>query len=374
MTATTLLLGLAGAGLLAGGGEALIRGASRLAALAGLTPLVIGLTVVAFGTSAPEMVVSVSAALEGRDDIAVANVVGSNIFNVLFILGLCALIAPLVVNAQIVRREVPWVIGASLLLAILGWDGRLGRLEALLLLAGIVAYTALSIRAGRREAAAVVAEYRAGLEPRHPERGGWLAAAGLVLVGLAALVLGARWFVEFAVAAARWLGASEAVIGLTIVAAGTSLPEVMTSVVATLRGERDIAVGNVVGSNVFNILGILGVAGSLAPGGLAVAPAIERFDLPVMVAVAVATLPVVFSGRTIAGWEGAVFLGAYAAYVLYLILAASQHDALPWLSAAMLWFVLPITALTLGVGAAREWRRLRAANDPRPADGPRGEP
>ena len=374
MSAVSLVLGLAGMGLLVGGGEALVRGASRLASRAGLSPLVVGLTVVAFGTSSPELVVSVTSALEGRADIAVANVVGSNIFNVLFILGACALIAPLAVSAQIVRREVPVMIGVSALLVPMGWDGRIGRLEALVLLAGIAAYTVFSVRAGRRETAAVKAEYAEGLAPRHPERGGWLAGAGLALAGLAALVLGAHWFVDAAVALARSLGVSEAVIGLTIVAAGTSLPEVATSVVATLRGEKDIAIGNVVGSNVFNLLGILGLSAALAGDGLAVAPAIERFDIPVMVAVAVATLPVVFTGRTLARWEGAAFLGYYAAYVLYLALAAAEHDALPALSGAMLWFVLPITAVTLAVGVVREWRRARAAADPPRADAPRGGP
>jgi len=170
---------------------------------------------------------------------------------------------------------------------------------------------------------------------------------------------------------ARAFGVSDTVIGLTIVAAGTSMPEVATSIVATVRGERDIAVGNVVGSNIFNILAILGVSGLLAEGGLAVAPAIERFDVPVMVAVALATLPVVFTGRTLSRWEGALFLGYYAAYVGYLVLSARAHDALVALSAAMLWFVLPITAVTLAVGVVREIRRPRAAAGPppRPAGG-----
>lgn len=374
MSAGVMLLGVVGAGLLAGGGEALVRGASRLASRAGVSPLVVGLTVVAFGTSSPELVVSVTSALQGKADIAVANVVGSNIFNVLFILGVCAVITPLTVSAQVVRREVPLMIGVSLLLVPLGWDGRIGLVEALVLLAGMVAYTVLSVRAGRRETSAVKAEYQEGLAPRHPERGGWLRAAALTLAGLGALVLGARWFVDAAVSLARALGVSEAVIGLTIVAAGTSLPEVATSIVATVRGERDIAVGNVVGSNIFNILAILGLSGVVARGGLAVAPAIERFDLPVMVAAAVATLPVVFTGRVVARWEGALFLGAYAAYLLYLALAAAQHDALPWLSGAMLWFVLPLTAVTLGVGAVREWRRARAALDPPVASADRGGP
>jgi cation:H+ antiporter len=366
MNATTVLALLGGLAMLTAGAEGLVRGASRLAGRAGISRLVIGLTVVAWGTSSPELVVSITSALEGKADIAVGNVVGSNVFNVLLILGACAVIAPLAVHAQIVRREVPILIGTSLLLALLGLDGRLGRGDAAVLLAGLAAYTLFAIRAGRKETAEVKAEYAHALEPRRPERGGWLSGALLALGGLGALVLGARWFVDGAVGVAQAFGVSDTVIGLTIVAAGTSMPEVATSIVATVRGERDIAVGNVVGSNIFNILAILGVSGLVAEGGLAVAPAIGRFDIPVMVAVAVATLPVVFTGRTLSRWEGALFLGYYAAYVGYLVLDARAHDALPALSGAMLWFVLPITAVTMAVGVVREIRRSRAAAGPPP--------
>jgi cation:H+ antiporter len=180
-----------------------------------------------------------------------------------------------------------------------------------------------------------------------------LLQVGFVAAGLALLVLGSRWLVDGAVELAAALGVSELVVGLTIVAAGTSLPEVATSIVATLRGERDIAVGNVVGSNLYNILAILGLSGLLAPDGIPVAPALVRFDLPVAIAVAVACLPIFFTGHLIARWEGALFLGYYVAYVLYLVLDATDHDALPAYSLAMLAFVLPLTAVTLAVVAVR---------------------
>ena len=352
---TTGILFLAGLALLVVGAEVLVRGAGRLALSWGISPLVVGLTVVAFGTSAPEVAVSVGAAMSGKVDLAVGNVVGSNIFNVLFILGIAALITPLVVAQQLIRQEVPIMIGVSLVLWLFAADGTLGRLESAALLAGLVVYTVFLVRQSRAEAkASVKAEYDAGIAGRRPGRGGVMALnIALVVVGLALLVLGARWLVEAAMTVARQLGVSELVIGLTVVAAGTSLPEVASSIVAAARGQRDIAVGNVVGSNIFNILGCLGLAGLLAVEPLTVASSVNAFDLPVMLAVAVACLPIFFTGASVARWEGAVFLGYYAAYTAYLLLAASKHDALPVFSQAMLGFVVPITVITLVVVIVR---------------------
>jgi len=342
-----LALGLA---LLALGGELLVRGSSALARRFGVSPLVIGLTVVAFGTSAPELVVSTLATLEGKPELAVGNVVGSNIFNVLFILGACALIRPLVVARQIVRREVPWVIATSLLLWFFGLDGRLGWAEGLLFVGGLLWFTVDSIRASRREHGLATGS----AAPARPARP--LVAVGLVVLGLGLLVLGARWLVDSAISIALELGVDETVVALTIVAAGTSLPEVATSIVATLRGERDIAVGNVIGSNLFNVLGIAGLTTLIAGGDLPVAPSIENFDVPVMVAVAVACLPILARKHLLARWEGAVFLAYYAAYTAYLVLDAQGHAALPSFSAVMLEFVLPLTVLTFAVLIVRARR------------------
>jgi len=350
------LMFIAGLASLVAGASLLVRGASRLALSFGISPLVVGLTVVAFGTSAPEVAVSVGAVLDGRTDIAAGNVVGSNIFNVLFILGASALIAPLVVHAQAIRQEVPVMIGASLLLLALGLDGRIGPSDAILLCGLLVAYTAFLVRQSRREnaiaAAAVADTHRSDMA--NAGMGGLVAQIGLVIAGLALLVLGSDWLVTAAVVFAQRLGVSDLVIGLTIVAGGTSLPEVATSITAALRGERDIAVGNVVGSNTFNILGCLGIAG-LASGtaGLGIAPSLLSFDIWVMLAVALACLPVFLSGREIARWEGAVFLGYYLVYMTYLILAANQHDALRPFSTAMLSFVVPLTLVTLVVSLIR---------------------
>ncbi len=352
------LLLAAGLALLVVGAEALVRGASRLAAAFGIAPLVIGLTVVAYGTSAPEMAVSIMSAYKGEADLAFGNVVGSNIFNVLLILGASALVVPLVVAQQLVRLDVPLMIALSFLVAILGWDGSIGRIDGLLLAAGAVAYTVFLIRQSRREKNATIeAEYDEAFgDHEKPTMLRHVANVAFIAAGLALLILGSRFLVRGAVSIAESLGVSELVIGLTIVAAGTSLPEVATSLIAAFRGERDIAVGNVVGSNIFNILLVLGVAGSVSPSGIPVAAAALRFDLPVMIAVAVACLPVFFTGHVISRWEGAVFLGYYAAYTAYLVLDATEHDALPAYSAVMGWFVIPLTALTLAVVVYREWR------------------
>lgn len=356
MDAYTLFLFVAGGGLLVAGAETLVRGASRLAAAVGVSPLVVGLTVVAYGTSAPEMAVSVAASWNGQPDIAVGNALGSNIFNVLCILGLAALILPLAVAQQLVRLDVPLMIGVSLLLGLLCLDGRVSRLDGAVLFAGMLAYSVFAVRMSRAETRAVQAEYAAEAEARAAGRGGTGFNLLLVAVGLGALVLGSRWFVAAAVSVAQRLGVSELVIGLTIVAAGTSLPEVATSVIASLRGERDIAVGNVVGSNLFNILGVLGLAAMVAPGGLSVAPAVLHFDLPVMITAALACLPIFATGHTIARWEGGLFLVYYVAYVTYLVLGATQHDALPLANRALVVFVLPLTAVTLGIISVRALR------------------
>ncbi|HEU0078313.1 MAG TPA: calcium/sodium antiporter [Longimicrobiaceae bacterium] len=359
MSPLTMVLFVLGIGILVAGAEVLVRGASRLAAALGISPLVIGLTVVAFGTSSPELAVSVQSALSGETSLAVGNVVGSNIFNVLFILGLSAAVTPLVVAQQLVRLDVPLMIAASFALLLLALDGALGRLDGALLFGGVVAYTTFLVRQSRRETAAVRAEYEEEFGEARVGAASWLRNVALVVGGLLMLVVGSRWLVAGAVEVATALGVSELVIGLTIVAVGTSLPEVATSLMASLRGERDIAVGNVVGSNLFNLLAVLGLSGIVAPGGIGVDPAALRFDIPVMIAVAVACLPV-FAGQVITRWQGLLFLGYYVAYAAYLVLAATEHDALPAYSTVMTLFVLPLTVATLvivGIRALRSHRR-----------------
>jgi cation:H+ antiporter len=345
---------VAGLVRLVGGAEVLVRGASALATAAGISPLVVGLTVVAYGTSAPELAVGVQAGLSGEPEIALGNVVGSNIFNILFVLGGCALVAPLVVQQDLVRRDVPVMIGVSVLLFVLVLDGRLSQIEGIGLLAGVVIYSFWVIRESRKASAHERAEDRlATAAPRVPVPRN----VGLVVVGLAMLILGGRWLVDGAVEIAQELGLSELVIGLTVVAIGTSMPEVATSLAAVRRGERDIAVGNVVGSNIFNVLLIVGATAVVSSGGIDIPASLTRFDLPVMTAVAVACLPIFFTGCSITRWEGALFLAYYAAYTLYLLADATGHDAQPVFGTVMLLFVVPLTVLTLAVLVLRERAR-----------------
>ena len=361
MSETTLLL-IGGLVLLVLGGEFLVRGASKLAVSLGISPLVVGLTVVAFGTSAPELAVSVQAAWGGHADLALGNVVGSNIFNVLFILGISALIVPLVVDAQIIRQEMPIMIGASLLLVGLSLDGGISRIEGIGMFGLVLAYTTALVIQSRRSTKALQTEYEGEIHsaPRKDAEKGWddrlVVQIVLLVVGLAVLVLGSRWLVQGATAVATALGVSQLVIGLTIVSAGTSMPEVAASIIAALRGQRDIAVGNVVGSNIFNILCVVGFSAIVSPTEMAVPSVMLAFDMPVMVAVAVACLPLFFTGHMISRFEGAVFLGYYVAYTTYLVLASQAHALLDSYSLMMRAIVLPLTGLTIAIVAFRAYR------------------
>jgi len=360
MTVSTLVFFGIGLVLLIVGAEVLVRGASRLALTFGISPLVIGLTVVAFGTSAPELAVSIHSALQGEADIALGNVIGSNIANILLILGIAALVAPLLVASQLVRFDVPLMILISLLLYGLGMDGQLGRVDGALLFIGVVTYTVWLVWQSRRENKAVQAEFAEEYAtPVAEGRHTLLINLGMMAAGLSMLVLGAQWLVESATTLARWWGVSDLIIGLTVVAVGTSLPEIATSIIAVYRGERDIAVGNAVGSNLFNILSVLGVTSLVAADGIAVPAAALAFDLPIMIAVAVACLPIFYTGNLIARWEGGLFVAYYGAYLLYILFDAAQHDALPLYSSTMALFVLPLTALGLLFGLVREFRVRR---------------
>ena len=339
------------------GAEVLVRGAVALAGRLGVSPLVIGLTVVAFGTSSPEFAVSLNAVAEGEPDLVMGNVVGSNIFNVLCILGLAALIRPLLVQQRLLRVEVPLMIGTSCLLWLLLLDGSISRIDGAILLAGVLTYTALTIRSARREPQAVQEEYVSvsGDAPRAK----LMKSLVLIALGLGITVFGSEWLVAGAVTIASDLGVSTLLIGVTIVAAGTSLPELATSVVAVFRGQRDIAVGNVIGSNLVNIFGILGLAGVVAPGGIDAAPSLRAFDLPVMIGAAVVCLPLAFTGLEIRRWEGGVLIGGYVAYILYLAFDASGHAAIEEYSVVMLCFVIPLVTLGIGVSVIASQARRK---------------
>ena len=294
------------------GGESLVRGASGLASRLGLSPLAIGLTVVAFGTSTPELVVSVNAALSGANDIAVGNVVGSNIANIALILGLSCLLSPLVVRAKVVRIDAPVMVLVSLaLLAVLG-DAGVSRVEGSILLLGLLIYIGFTLWEARREPAAVRHEFESVIAFKSPPS--TLSSTGLVVGGLLMLVLGGRLFVAAAVDMATAFGISEAAIGLTIVAVGTSLPELATSIIASLRGQGDMAVGNVVGSNIFNILGIVGASAIVRPLRLG---EIAWLDLGVLVGLASLLTILLYTRPRIGRGSGLFLLASFAGYTTW---------------------------------------------------------
>ena len=326
MLAIALLFG--GLVLLVLGAELLVRGAASIAVAAGISPLVVGLTVVAFGTSSPELAASLMAAGSGQPALALGNVVGSNVFNILLILGLAAAITPLAVDRQLLWLDVPLMIAVSLVAWGMAADGRIDRLDGAVLVAVVVGYTVVLARISRRVPAAVEQEYVEEFGARVTTSPiVWIRSSAAVLGGLLMLVFGSRWLVEGAVAIARSLAVSELVIGLTLVAGGTSLPELATSAVAAIRGHRDIAVGNVVGSNVFNLTMVLGSTALVATGTLEVPRDAIAFDLPTMVAAAVLCWPLLLTKRTVARWEGAVLLCGYIAYAGWLVLRAGAAPA-----------------------------------------------
>ncbi len=308
-----LVLFILGFVLLVGGANLLVEGASSLAGLLGVSPLIIGLTVVAFGTSAPELAVSVQSSLQGQTDLAIGNVVGSNILNILLVLGVAAIITPISVHERVVKLEVPIMIAVSVLLLALSFDGMLSRWDGLLLFSGILLYISFTIKTQDK------------VEVSETEQESNTGAASIILqllfiiIGLGLLVLGSQWLVNGAVTIAELFGVSQLVIGLTIISIGTSLPELATVVVASLKKQEDLVVGNVVGSNIFNILLVLGATSLVAPNGIVVSETAIGFDMPIMIVVALLCLPILFNGK-IQRWEGGLFLGLYVAYTTYLLL------------------------------------------------------
>ncbi len=343
---------IAGLVALVAGAEALVRGASRLASRTGMSSVVIGLTVVAFGTSAPELAVSVGDALRGGPDagsIAIGNVVGSNIANILLVLGLAAAVGgSLFVAQRIVRLDVPIMVGASVLVLIFVLNESLGRIEGLILLAALAVYVTWTVVAATRGSAPeIVTEYDEALHPDELATASVFADIGFLVLGLALLVVGSQALVSSASDIAVELGVSDLVIGLTVVAIGTSLPEVATSLLAAMRGQRDLAVGNAIGSNLFNLLAVLGVTAVVSPNAIPVAASAVQVDIPVMVAVAVACLPIFANGHVLNRWEGIAFLIGYAGYLIWLVLDATEHGSRDSYGNVVLYFLVPIVTITI---------------------------
>jgi cation:H+ antiporter len=326
VNALTVIEFVAGLLLLMAGAEILIRGASKLALTVGITPLVVGLTVVAFGTSSPELAVAVEAVRGGTPGVSNGNIVGSNIFNSLVILGLAALVSPLTVHREIFRVQVPVLIGASLLFFVLAMDGRLVPIEGILLFCLALGYIGFTVRHGREQAHDGHFAEQLELEPiAHQTR--WKNAldialrVGMIAGGLVMLVFGSDLLVESSVRVASQLGVSDFLIGVTVIAAGTSLPEVATTITAALHDQRDIAIGNAIGSSILNLLVVFGLSTSLSADGTPIDGQALSFDIPFMLACAVLLFPIVFSERRISRLEGGVLLVAYLAYVFYIVLA-----------------------------------------------------
>jgi len=352
----TILLFIAGLVVLIVGAELLVRGASRLAAAFGVSPLVIGLTIVAIGTASPEVAVSLKAAAAGQADLTLGNVLGSNIFNILFILGVTSIVAPIVIAEQLIRKDVPIMLGVSLLTFALAWDGKLGWLDGVVLFLGLIAYMVFALRQSRAESREVQEEYAEEFAEKEPHTAKTTVLNGVfILIGLGLLVLGSNWLVDSAVQIAQAIGVSELVIGLTIVAVGTSLPEIATSVIAALKGESDIAVGNAVGSNIFNLLGVLGIGALVAPDGISVAAGVMQFDLPVMAFVALVTLPIFYIDNRVSRVEGGLLITYYVIYISYVVLRAAENSSLSTITLFIAFFI-PITFIALIAIAVRSFR------------------
>ena len=345
------------------GAEWLVRGASSVATKLGVAPIVVGLTVVAFGTSAPEMAVSVSGALSGSADVALGNVVGSNTFNILAILGLSAAISGLSIEQRLLKFDIPVLVLITAVVYGLILNDSVSRIEGVVLFLGVIAYTGWLLRGALKgESPAVQAEYEDAVERVEGStfRQSVTFQVGLIIVGLALLVLGSQLLVNSATEIASALGVSDLVIGLTVVAAGTSLPELATSVLAAIRGQRDIAVGNVVGSNIFNLLAVLGASAAVSSNGVAVNSEVIRLDFPVMLAATIVLLPICWNGFMIKKWEGSLLVVFYVAYVAYLIMEAGDSTAPELFRTAML-IIVPLVMLVYGAAGFQGWRKHRAA-------------
>lgn len=309
---------LAGLAALIAGAEVMVRGGAKVAARFGISPIVIGLTVVSIGTSMPELAVGVVAAVEDNGALAVGNIAGTNVVNLLLVLGLSALLLPLALEIRTLRFELPAMAGAAVLLLLLAFDGVLSRFDGVVLTVGAVVYTVTVVRMARRESRDVTTEFtHAYPQPEAPDR--TALHVGMTLAGIAIIVIGAERMVDAAVGMAREFNVSDALIGLTVVAIGTSAPELVTTVVSTLRGERDIAIGNLLGSSIYNILLILGVTCLVPPNGLALPPELVRVDIPIMVVATLICIPIFITGRRVSRVEGGLMVGAYLAFLAFLL-------------------------------------------------------
>lgn len=318
MVLANVLWFLVGLGALVAGAEVMVRGGAKVASRFGISPIVIGLTVVSIGTSMPELAVGVVAAVEDNGALAVGNIAGTNVVNLLLVLGLSALLLPLALEMRTLRFELPVMAGAAVLLWLLVLDGVLARIDGAVLTVGAVVYTLAVVRTARRESRDVTTEFTAAY-PKTEAPNRTALHIGMTLVGIAIIVIGAERLVDAAVGMAREFNVSDALIGLTVVAIGTSAPELVTTIVSTLRGERDIAIGNLLGSSIYNILLILGITCLVPAHGFALPAQLVRIDIPIMVAVALVCIPIFITGRRVSRVEGGAMVVAYLAFLAFLV-------------------------------------------------------
>lgn len=338
------------AGLIAliGGAELLVRYVSKLALKIGVSKLVIALTVVAFGTSAPELAVSIQASVDGQTDLMLGNIVGSNISNTLFILGLSALFIPLKVHKNLIKSDVPIMLGVTVLIYVLSLNGILSFWESGLLVFLLVSYLFfLSRKKGHADVPTI--------NESKDEGGNLFVNILFSLLGLALLVTGARWLISSSLIFAEMAGISELIVGLTVVAIGTSLPEIVTALVAAIRGERDIAVGSVVGSNILNFLAVLGFSGLFSTDSIPVQQSLLDFDFLVLIGASIICLPIFYTGHKIVRWEGGFFLFFYFTYLFYLFLSTTDHQFLDVFINVMIFFVMPVAVITILYHSISEW-------------------
>lgn len=365
MAALTFAVGLLG---LLVSGHFVVSSASAIGTRFGLTPMVVGLTIVAAGTSAPELAVVLGAVFADDTELAVGSVIGSNIANILLVLGLAAAFGTIRVTTRVVRVDIPIMIIASSAFLVMAIDGRLTRFDGTLLFGGVVLFVGWTLRAAPKEPPAEPSG-QAGGPPSDVVVGMPNSASRLVrevallTVGIVGLALASRWVVSGAERLATTLGIPELIVGLTIVALGTSAPEIVTTLIAALNGRRDLAVGNAVGSNIFNILLVLGLSTVVAPDGIAIGSDALKLDLPILLAAAVACLPMVFWDGKLDRWEGVVFVGYYVAYLIFLVLDATGHRASDPFAVVLLGFVMPLTAVTVIVVVLHQRSNGEATSD-----------
>ncbi len=339
-----------GLAALIGGAEVLVRSVSKLAVISGIPKLLIGLTVVAFGTSAPELAVSIQAGIDGQTDLMLGNIVGSNITNTLLILGISALVIPLKVNKNLIKWDVPIMIAVTIFVYLLASNGSISFIECLILSIILLVYLVY------------LARRKGSVQPETKQelKKGWFSVLinlFAAIAGLTALIAGARWLIGSALIFAEMAGVSELTIGLTVVAMGTSMPEIVVSLVAALKGEKDIAVGSIVGSNILNLLAVLGVSGLFIPGAIPVQAGLLSFDLLVLIGASLLCIPIFYTGHKIVRWEGILFLFFYFSYIFYIYLSSTEHDFLIVFVNVILFFVLPVVVFSMVTITYMEWKK-----------------